>query len=58
MLNFMSMVYFKSKIFADESTFALNGTFNSSRELIECGEAFKSVSGLKLNNSETLLLNI
>ena len=49
-------------MFADDATFALDGTLNSFCELINVLEAFKSVSGLKLNNDlglqETLLLNI
>ena len=42
-------------MFADDATFALDGTFNSFRELIDVLEAFKSVSGLKLNNKNTVL---
>ena len=38
---------FKSTMFADDATFALDGTLNSFRELINVSEAFKSVSGLK-----------
>ena len=45
---------FKSSMFADDATFALDGTFNSLRELIDVLEAFKSVSGLKLNNKKPL----
>ena len=45
---------FKSTMFADDATFALDGTLNSFRELINVLEAFKSVSGLKLNNKELL----
>ena len=43
---------FKSSMCADDATFALDGTFNSFRELIDFLEAFKSVSGLKLNNKK------
>ena len=43
---------FKSAMFADDATFALDGTFNSFQELIDVLEAFKSVSGLKLNNKK------
>ena len=39
-------------MFADDATFALDGTFNSFCELIDGLEAFKSVSGLKLNNKK------
>ena len=45
---------FKISMFADDATFALNGTFNSFRELIDVLEAFKSFSVLKLNNKKTL----
>ena len=37
-------------MFADDATFALDGTFNSFRELIDVLEALKSVPWLKLNN--------
>ena len=39
-------------MFADDATCALDGTFNSFRELIDVLEAFKSVSGLKLNHKK------
>ena len=45
---------FKSSMFADDANFAFDGTFNSFQELINVLEAFKSVSGLKLNNKKTL----
>ena len=45
---------FKSTMFADDPTFALDGTFNSFRELINVLEAFKYDSGLKLNNKKLL----
>ena len=48
----------KSTMFADDATFALDGTLNSFRELINVLEAFKSVSGLKLNNKKTTVLRI
>ena len=37
---------FKSTLFADDSTFALDGSFKSFIELINILEAFKSISGL------------
>ena len=49
---------FKSSMFADDATFALDGTFNSFRGLIDVLEAFKSVSGLKLNNKKNTVLRI
>ena len=42
---------FKSTLFADDATFALDGSLKSFNELINILEAFKSISGLKLNNS-------
>ena len=45
-------------MFADDTTFALDVTLNSFRELINVLEAFKSVSGLKLNNKKTTVLRI
>ena len=49
---------FKSSMFADDATFALDGTFKSFRELIDVLEAFKTVSGLKLNNKKNTVLRI
>ena len=48
---------FKSSMIADYASFTLDGTFNSFHELIDVLEAFKSVSGLKLNNKKTLSYN-
>ena len=45
-------------MFADDATFALDGTFNAFHELINVLEAFKSVSRLKLNNKKTTVLRI
>ena len=49
---------FKSTLFADDATFALDGSFKSFNELINLLEAFKSISGLKLNNKKTSVLRI
>ena len=45
---------FKSTMFADDATFALDGTLSSFHELIDVLKAFKSVSGLILNNKKLL----
>ena len=46
---------FKSTLFADDATFALDGSLKSFNELINILEAFKSISGLKLNNKKTCI---
>ena len=43
-------------MFADDVTFALDGAFNSFRELIDDLEAFKSVYGLKVNNIKNTVI--
>ena len=43
---------FKITMFADDATLALDGTLNSFCELIDVLEAFKSASGLTLNNKK------
>ena len=48
----------KSTFFADDATFALDGSLKSFNELINTLEAFKSISGLKLNNKKTSALRI
>ena len=45
-------------MFADGTTFALDGTLNSFHELIDVLEAFESVLGFKLNNKKTTFLRI
>ena len=45
----------KGLVFAYDTTFALDGTFNSFHELNDVLEAFKSVSGLKFNNENTVI---
>ena len=42
--------------FADDATFALDGSLKSFNELINILEAFKSISGLKLNNKNNLCI--
>ena len=49
---------FKSKLFADDATFALDVFLKSFNGLINILEAFKSISGLKLNNKKTSVLRI
>ena len=49
---------FKSTLFADDATFALDGSLKSFNELINILETFKSISGLKLNNKKTSVLRI
>ena len=44
---------FKSELCADDATFALDCSFESSKELINILEAFKLISGLKINNKKT-----
>ena len=41
-------------MFADDATFALDGTLKSFHELIDVLEAIKSVSGFKLNIKKLL----
>ena len=41
-------------LFADDSTFALDGTFISFNGPIKIFEAFKSISSLKINNKTSL----
>ena len=48
----------KSTLFADDATFALDGSFKSFNELINILETFKSISGLKRNNIQTTVLRI
>ena len=47
---------FKSTLFADDATFTLDGSFKSFNELINILEAFKSISGSKLNNKKKLCI--
>ena len=49
---------FITTMFADDATFALDRTLNSFCELINVLEAFKSVSGLKLNHKKVTDLRI
>ena len=43
---------FKNTLFADDATFALDGSFKSFNDLINILDAFKSISGIKLYNKK------
>ena len=49
---------FKSTMFADDATFAMDGSLKSFQKLLHILEDFKLISGLKLNINKTIILRI
>ena len=49
---------FKSTMFADDATFAMDGSLKSFRKLIYILDNFKLISGLRLNVNKTIILKI
>ena len=51
---------FKTTMFADDATFAMDRSLKSFKKLISIQEDFnlKLISGLKLNNNKTIILKI
>ena len=49
---------FKSTMFADDATFAMDGSLKSFQKLIRILDDFKLISGLKLNINKTIILRI
>ena len=49
---------FKSTMFADDATFAMDGSLKSFKKLLKILEDFKLISGLKLNINKTIILRI
>ena len=49
---------FKSTMFADDVTFAMDGSLNSFQKLLCIRDDFKLISGLKLNVNKTTILRV
>ena len=49
---------FKSTLFADDATFAMDGSLKSFKKLICILDDFRSISGLKLNVNKTIILRV
>ena len=49
---------FKSTMFADDATFAMDGSLKSFQKLLCILDDFKLISGLKLNVNETTILRV
>ena len=49
---------FKSTMFADDATFAMDGSLKSFKKLISILDDFRLISGLKLNVNKTIILRI
>ena len=49
---------FKSTMFADDATFAMDGSLKSFKKLICILDDFRSISGLKLNVNKTIILRV
>ena len=49
---------FKSTMFADDATFAMDWSLKSFQKLLRILDDFKSISGLKLNVNKTTILRI
>ena len=49
---------FKSTMFADDATFAMDRSLKSFKKLISILEDFRLISGLKLNVNKTIILRI
>ena len=49
---------FKSTMFADDATFAMDGSLKTFLKLMHILDEFKQISGLKLNINKTIILRI